>query len=96
VTRTPAFEYSFEIHWTESPCSRRRRTPRFKSPDWPRSFDLHWRGCLEFKDLPWTQPLTRIMPDAVTARLADHAERLRTRYGSVDESWHSATADWSR
>jgi tetratricopeptide (TPR) repeat protein len=80
---------SFEIHWDRIAMFERVdsatagvRVARY-APD--RS-DLHWRGYAEFRDLPWTQPLT---PDYDRVR-AWPDWRITptgwcTRYGEVDE-----------
>lgn len=78
---------SFEIHWdrialfekTAGDTTHSTRLAADKS-------DLHWRGYSEFKDLPWTQPLT---PDYERARSWPDwritPSGWCTRYGSVNE-----------
>ncbi|MCC7374515.1 MAG: VCBS repeat-containing protein [Verrucomicrobiales bacterium] len=80
---------SFEIHWDRialfervDPAAAGVTVARL-APD---RTDLHWRGYAEFKDLPWTQPLT---PDYDRVR-AWPDWRITptgwcTRYGAVDE-----------
>lgn len=88
-TRRLRLTASFEIHWDRiamfervDPVAAGVKVTRV-APD---RTDLHWRGYSEFKDLPWTQPLT---PDYDRVR-AWPDWRITptgwcTRYGAVDE-----------
>ncbi len=78
---------AFEIHWDR--IALFERAPEDVSRiTWvaPDSSDLHWRGYSEFKDLPWTQPLT---PDYARVRSWPDwritPSGWCTRYGPVDE-----------
>lgn len=88
-TRRLRLSTSFEIHWDRIALFERVDlatagvSVRRQAPD---RTDLHWRGYSEFKDLPWTQPLT---PDYDQVR-AWPDWRITptgwcTRYGPVDE-----------
>lgn len=77
----------FEIHWDRIAIAQKAgesgtRIQRLE----PGKADLHWRGYSEFKDLPWTQPLT---PDYARVRSWPDWRITPTgwctRYGPVEE-----------
>ena len=77
----------FEIHWdrialAEKAGEAETQVQRLS----PSSTDLHWRGYSEFKDLPWSQPLT---PDYARVRSWPDwritPSGWCTRYGPIDE-----------
>ncbi len=78
----------FEIHWDRAALFERAPESVARRVTWvaPDRATLQWRGYSEFKDLPWTQPLT---PDH--ARVREWPDwRVTpsgwcTRYGAVDE-----------
>jgi hypothetical protein len=76
----------FEIHWDriallEKAGEQRTRIHRI-APD---RTDLHWRGYAEFRDLPWTRPLTPedVRHEPATAVRATTTTREKAAAGSV-------------
>jgi len=86
-TRRLRLKAGFEIHWDRIALAEKAgeagtRIQRLH----PSATDLHWRGYSEFKDLPWTQPLT---PDYARVRSWPDwrvtPSGWCTRYGEVGE-----------
>lgn len=78
---------AFEIHWDRIALFDRAADSSTRITQLaPADTDLHWRGYSEFKDLPWTQPLT---PDYDRVFGRPHWSITPTgwctRYGRVDE-----------
>ncbi|HIG28618.1 MAG TPA: tetratricopeptide repeat protein [Verrucomicrobiales bacterium] len=78
----------FEIHWDRialmdsTTDSSLNQVTVLK----PSTTDLHWRGYSEYKDSPWTQPLTPDYEQVTNlAKWNRQVQGWSTRYGSVDE-----------
>lgn len=86
-TRRLRLKAGFEIHWDRIALAEKAgESETLVQRLSPSSTDLHWRGYSEFKDLPWSQPLT---PDY--ARVQSWPDwRITpsgwcTRYGPIDQ-----------
>lgn len=77
----------FEIHWDRIALFQRAEQPTVAiSKLKPTRTDLHWRGFSEFRDLPWTQPLTPEYTNVFGApKWTITPSGWCTRYGPVDE-----------
>ncbi len=89
-TRRLRLTTSFEIHWDRIALFKRPASDSSETTVitrlLPDRTDLHWRGYSEFKDLPWTEPLT---PDYAKVRSWPDwritPSGWCTRYGPVGE-----------